>query len=104
IYRSDLERKQERRQTAPALIVAMSLRLAIPGRVALQQSSLALRQLDSLCNSNPDSSTKCQRTVNPASSPCLNSGGRSSFACQSVGQLYFAAAITSSAIVASSDG
>src|SRR5882724_7544349 len=76
-----MERKQERRETAPALIVAMSLQLTIPGRVALQQSSLALRQLDSLCTTGLHPSIQYQRTVNPALSLCLTSGGRSSFAC-----------------------
>jgi hypothetical protein len=60
----------------------MSLQLTIPGRVALQQSPLALRQLDPSCNINPHSSIKYQRTVNPASQPCLTSGGRSTSACQ----------------------
>ena len=39
-------------QATPQLIASMSLQLAIPGWVALQQSPLALRQLNRSCQNS----------------------------------------------------
>src|SRR4051812_46465449 len=55
----------------------MSLQLTIPRRVALQQSSLPLRQMSSLCNHGPVRPTEKHRTVNPTLASCLTPGGRS---------------------------
>jgi len=52
-------------------IVSMSLRRAIPRRVALQQSSLLLHQPPSSCHNNFRSSCFLQRTVPCPLTPCL---------------------------------
>jgi len=55
----------------------MSLQLTIPGRVALQQSSLALCQLEHCAIQDLRSTIQYQRTANPVLSLCLTSGGKS---------------------------
>jgi hypothetical protein len=49
IYRSDGRAKPGPQRTAAPAIVSMSLRPAIPWRVALQQSSLLFHQLLRFC-------------------------------------------------------
>jgi len=57
--------------TKPPLIVWMSFRLAIPWRVALQQSSPPLRQPGLLCYDHLRSSIEFQRTVTCPLFRCL---------------------------------
>ena len=76
------ERKQERRQiAAPALIVSMSLQLTIPGRVALQQSSLALRQMGPSSYIGHPFDDKTSANGNPVLGSCLTSGVSFKEAC-----------------------
>jgi len=59
------------------LIGAMSFRLSIPWRVALQQSSPPLPQLCLCSNQQPRSSSKTQRTATGEFPFCLNQRGHS---------------------------
>ena len=59
---------------APCLIVSMSLRLAIPWPVALQQSRLPLHQLGLLCTQPAGKTTIFQRMAKAGLTACLSLG------------------------------
>ncbi len=79
IYRSDGWVKSGSGEVAaPCLIVSMSLRLAIPWPVALQQSRPPLHQPGPLCPQPPGSTMIFQRMAKAGLTACLSLGVHSS--------------------------
>ncbi len=75
IYRSDGWVKSGSGEVAaPCLIVSMSLRLAIPWPVALQQSRPPLHQPGPLCPQPPGSTMIFQRMAKAGLTACLSLG------------------------------
>src|SRR5436309_15466590 len=64
-------------KTAPRLIALMSLQLDIPGRVALQQSPLALHQPRRLFNEGYHLNSKKHQTASVTLPNCLTRGVQS---------------------------
>src|SRR5215475_11401760 len=64
-------------RATPRLIALMSLQPAIPGRVALQQSPLALRQPRRSSAERESLNRKNHQTAKCSNIPCLTLGGRS---------------------------
>src|SRR5689334_24818534 len=71
----EIGRRRPRR--LPWTIVSMSLRLTIPRRVALQQSSLPLRQLTPIVQPQPPFVNRIASNGNPTLAPCLTRGVQS---------------------------